>query len=162
MADLSNAIDVAVRAHFGQLDQTGEPYILHCMRVMAQVRNTQARIVAVLHDILEDTSVTVEELRAAGFDDVVIEAVESLTRRDDEPYMKFILRAHANPVARVVKMADLQDNFNLPRTLLRSDRLPKDLYRLARYMIAYRFLDGTLSEDEFRKLTEGVERLLQP
>ncbi len=115
MPDLEDAIALAVRVHAGQRDRYGAPYILHPLRVMARCTDETARIVAVLHDVLEDTPLTLEELRAAGYPEAVLEALERLTRRAGEPYEAFIERIAPHPLARRVKLADLEDNMDLRR-----------------------------------------------
>jgi len=117
MSSLERAIQIAVTAHAGQVDNGGAPYILHPLRVMfaIDVDGDEARIAAVLHDVLEDTDVTAADLAREGFSAPVIEAVEALTRRDGEAYGAFIKRVSRNPIARIVKMADLQDNADLSR-----------------------------------------------
>ncbi|MGO4882312.1 MAG: hypothetical protein ACLP59_16000 [Bryobacteraceae bacterium] len=114
---LDDAIALAVRAHRGQRDKGDQPYLLHVFRVMLSQNDETARIVAVLHDSLEDTSVTLMDLRAAGYSDEICEAVDCLTRRTDEPYGDMITRVRGNPLARCVKLADLEDNLNPNRVV---------------------------------------------
>lgn len=115
MGTLTRAIQIAAAAHEGQRDKAGAPYILHPLRVMLQMDDDLSRIVAVLHDVVEDTSVSSEALRVEGFSDEVLQALEGLTKRPGEAYSAFIDRAGANPVSRRVKLADLRDNSNLAR-----------------------------------------------
>jgi len=89
-----------LRAHRGQVDKNGKPYILHALRVMLRQEDETAQIVGVLHDVVEDTSVTLDDLRAAGFSRQVCEAVDCLTRRPDESYEAMISRVLANPLAK--------------------------------------------------------------
>jgi (p)ppGpp synthase/HD superfamily hydrolase len=114
---LEDAIALASQAHRGQVDKAGKPYILHPLRVMLRQEAEAAQIVAVLHDVLEDTGVTLEGLRAAGYRPEICEAVDCLTRRPDEPYDIMISRVAANPLARAVKLADLEDNMDPRRRL---------------------------------------------
>jgi hypothetical protein len=114
---LDDAIALAVRAHWGQRDKRDEPYLLHVFRVMLKQNDETARIAAVLHDCLEDTRVTLPDLRAAGYGDEVCAAVDCLTRRKDEPYDKMIHRVSANALATKVKIADLEDNLDPNRTV---------------------------------------------
>ncbi|MCA9792694.1 MAG: HD domain-containing protein [Candidatus Eremiobacteraeota bacterium] len=130
MAGLEEAIALAVSAHRGQKDKAGQPYILHPLRMMLAVEGEHARMAAVLHDVVEDTEVSLEQLQAEGFPAEVVEAVDGLTRRADESYDEFIERAAVNPIARVVKKADLEDNMDLRRL---AELGPKELERLARY-----------------------------
>ena len=146
MSSLERAIALAATAHEGQTDKAGQPYVLHLLRVMmAQMmgqttgdmteRATQpAMIAAVLHDIVEDTGYTFEDLREEGFSREVVTAVEHLTRQDGESYTEFAERAASHPVARVVKLADLEDNMDITRLPEVSDR---DRKRLAKYHQAW-------------------------
>jgi (p)ppGpp synthase/HD superfamily hydrolase len=115
MSTLERAICIAASAHAGQVDKAGAPYILHVLRVMLAMSSEEERIVAVLHDVLEDTPWTVDGLRAEGFGDRIIDAIDGLTRRDGESYEEFIQRAAANAISRRVKLADLADNSDLSR-----------------------------------------------
>lgn len=136
---LHNAVDVACAAHLGQSDKAGEPYIFHVFRVALAVRGDAERTVALLHDVVEDTHWTLEDLRVREFPEDVVEAVDALTRRkDEETYAQYVERLARNPVARAVKLADLEDNLNPARisALPESERL-----NLAhRYHTAYRSL----------------------
>src|SRR4051812_45045384 len=113
MATLERAIQIAAAAHAGQVDKAGQPYILHPLRIMLAVKTTDERIAAVLHDVVEDTSITPAELAAEGFSADVIDAVDALTKRHGEDRLTAARRAAANPVARVVKLADNTDNMDL-------------------------------------------------
>ncbi|GAA2824678.1 GTP pyrophosphokinase [Aminobacter aminovorans] len=93
-----------------QIDKAKQPYILHPLRVMLAVDSDGERMAAVLHDVVEDTEFTLGDLRTRGFPAGVVEAVDALTRRDDEPYPDFINRARSNEIARRVKIADILDN----------------------------------------------------
>lgn len=139
MATLERAIEIAASAHAGQLDRSGAPYILHPIRLMMRVESMEARITAVLHDVVEDTPWTFEALRAEGFSDAVLSALDCVTRRDSETYEQFVERSLVNAVARQVKLADLEDNMNLLRL---GEVRPKDLERLERYHRAWIRLRG--------------------
>jgi len=115
MSTLERAIEIAVRAHAGQLDKAGKPYVLHPLRLMFAVKTPMERIAAVLHDVVEDTSVTIEDLHAEGFALEVLEAVRALTKTDGESRLCAARRAAANPIARRVKLADVADNMDLGR-----------------------------------------------
>lgn len=115
MSTLERAIAVAATAHEGQVDKAGAPYVLHPLRVMASLEDGPARMAAVLHDVVEDTDWTLERLRAEGFPEEVVEAVDHLTRREGETYMEFCARTATHPLARRVKLADLADNLDLSR-----------------------------------------------
>lgn len=113
--NLEKAIRIAALAHEGQWDKGGHPYILHPLRVMLAMSTEEERIVAILHDVVEDSQTTLEDLRREGFSDEVIKAIACLTRRADESYPEFILRLRPNEIARAVKIADIQDNKDLSR-----------------------------------------------
>lgn len=159
MSTLQRAIEIAVAAHAGGKEKLTPaiPYVTHALAVMQSVESVSAKIVAVFHDVLEDTSVTVDDLREAGFGTEVIEGVEAVTRLPGESYADFIVRSGKNLLGREVKLADLQHNFNLPRTLIRPARLLKDIVRLGSYALSYRFLTHNLSEEEFRRGVDDLE-----
>jgi (p)ppGpp synthase/HD superfamily hydrolase len=133
MNTLERAIAIAAKAHEGQTDKGGAPYILHPLRVMMQMRTENEKIVAVLHDVLEDTNATPDDLRAEGFSEPILMALDSVTRRDGEPYEAFIQRAKDNPIGRAVKIADLIDNSDLSRMPIVGQR---DRDRVAKYALA--------------------------
>jgi (p)ppGpp synthase/HD superfamily hydrolase len=134
---LEDAIALAVEAHRGQREKAGQPYILHVLRVMFRVETEVERIVAVLHDVVEDTGRSFDDLRALGYSDEVIEALRCVTKREGEGYAQFIERAGPNPVARRVKLADLEDNMDVRRLTAVTE---EDAERLARYVAAWRRL----------------------
>lgn len=138
MPTLEDAIALALKAHRGQVDKAGEPYILHPLRVMMRMPHSdEVRMAAVLHDVVEDSDITLAELRQQGYPDAVIAALDALTRREGESYTDFVARAAAHPIARQVKRADIEDNMDLRR--LRSIT-PRDIERLARYRAAWEAL----------------------
>jgi (p)ppGpp synthase/HD superfamily hydrolase len=137
MATLEDAIEIAVRAHRGQTDKAGAPYVLHVLRVMLKMPDEAAMTAAALHDVVEDTPRTLDDLRAAGFSEAVVEAVDALTRRKGETYEAFVRRAGRNPLARLVKRADLEDNMDLRRIAHPTE---KDFARLRRYRKAWELL----------------------
>lgn len=140
MAGLEEAIAIALEAHRGQTDRAGEPYVLHPLRMMQRLRTDAERITAVLHDVVEDSAWALDDLRTRGFPGEVLDAVDAVTRRPDEPYDALVERAAANPIARAVKLADLEDNLDLRRLPEVSER---DVERLNRYLRAWRRLsDG--------------------
>jgi (p)ppGpp synthase/HD superfamily hydrolase len=127
---LADAIALAARVHRDQRDKAGQAYILHPLRVMMRQPDETHQIVAVLHDVLEDSEVTAEDLRRSGYSEDVITAVESLTRGANETYDEFIERAAENSIARRVKLADLEDNLDITRLAKVRD---KDLERMKKY-----------------------------
>jgi hypothetical protein len=152
IALLDKAIQIAATAHAGQKDKSGLPYITHPLRVMANVRGAEAQIVAVLHDVLEDTSTTADDLRREGFSEEVLAALELVTHRPADSYADYVVRCKANPVARQVKLGDLMDNCRLDRTLLRPERVGSDFARIHRYLLSHHFLTDGLSEADYRAL----------
>lgn len=139
-ATLEDAVALAARAHRGQKDKAGAPYVLHPLRMMLAVKSEAAMMAAVLHDVVEDTEWTLERLRGEGVPEEVLAAVECLTRREGESYDDFIVRVRGNRIAREVKLADLEDNMNIRRM---GQVRPKDLERLERYHRAWCALRGT-------------------
>jgi (p)ppGpp synthase/HD superfamily hydrolase len=130
MSTLERAIALAARAHEGQTDKAGAPYILHPLRMMLRLETLEERIVATLHDVVEDCGVTLDQLRAEGFSDAVVDGVDAVTRRETETYEEFVLRAKGNPIGRRVKIADLEDNSDVRRLAEVTDR---DRARLEKY-----------------------------
>lgn len=112
---LERAIAIAEQQHAGQVDKAGRPYIEHPLRVMNTMSSDAERIVAVLHDVIEDTNLTLNQLAAEGFPGYVLDALDSVTRRAAETYDAFVARAARDPIGRRVKYADIQDNANLAR-----------------------------------------------
>jgi (p)ppGpp synthase/HD superfamily hydrolase len=115
MSTLERAIALAAQAHAGQVDKGGAPYILHPLRVMLAQTSVAAMIVGVLHDVVEDTALSLQHLRDEGFTDGVVSGVDAVSRREGETYREFVLRAAAHPLGRPVKLADLADNSDLAR-----------------------------------------------
>ncbi|MFB9909255.1 HD domain-containing protein [Allokutzneria oryzae] len=136
---LDTAIALATRAHEGQLDKAGQPYIKHPLRVMDSVEGTTARMAAVLHDVIEDTPVTADDLRAAGCPERVVTAVIALSHLPGEPMADYLARAAADPVALVVKRADIADNSG-PLRLNQLDEPTRERLR-RKYATALRLLD---------------------
>ena len=127
---LDRAIELAKQHHEGQTDKAGKPYIEHPLRVMNQVESEEEKIVAVLHDIVEDTDISLDDLRSEGFTEEVVSAVECLTKQDGENYDSYIERISFNPLAVKIKLADLEDNSDLTRLPEVTD---KDLERIEKY-----------------------------
>lgn len=139
MSTLDTAIAIACRAHTGQVDKSGGAYILHPLRLMLRFEDPEAQVVAVLHDVLEDSPITEAELAAQGFAAPILAALVCLTKREGEPYEDFIRRLAPNPLARRVKIEDIKDNLNLTRLHTLSD---KDLARVRKYHQALSYLNG--------------------
>lgn len=139
MPNLERAIAIAVEAHTGQKDRYGASYILHPLRVMARVSTDPEKMVAILHDVVEDTDWTFDDLRREGFSEELIAALDCVTKREGEAYEDFVKRSAANPLARRVKTADLEDNMDLRRAEKLTE---KDLERMNKYLRAWRFLNS--------------------
>ena len=140
MSTIEQAIQLAARAHAGQVDKAGQPYILHPLRVMLRLNGTEERIAAVLHDVVEDTEVTLEDLQTTGFSDAVVTAVEALTKRPGESRLDAAARAAENKIARAVKLADNAENMDLSRI---PHPTAKDHARLEEYKAVRALLLGT-------------------
>lgn len=125
---LDEAIQVARRAHEGQLDKSGRPYIAHPLRVMGTVSGEHERMAAVLHDVVEDTSVTLADLTAAGCPEEVLAAVAAISKQPGEDQAAYLARVAANPIARLVKRADIADNMS-PDRLARLDPATQERLR---------------------------------
>jgi (p)ppGpp synthase/HD superfamily hydrolase len=137
MSTLARAIAIAAEAHVDQREKSGVPYILHPIRIMLRMSTEAEMMVAILHDVVEDTPWTLDQLRKEGFPEEVVEAVDCVTRRETESYVEFVERARYNPVARKVKLADLEDNMDIRRL---PDVTEKSLDRLKKYHQAWRSL----------------------
>lgn len=151
MSNLQKAISLAVDAHFNQTRRNGEPYILHPIRVMLKMQTEEQKIVAILHDVIEDTSLTEEDLYLYGFSENVIKAIMLLTKSKDcnyEAYIDFIRR---NEIARKVKIEDIKDNLDLEQL----DRISeKDIARSQKYI---RALAELIEAPKLKHIQKGVE-----
>jgi (p)ppGpp synthase/HD superfamily hydrolase len=127
---LERAIAIAATAHAGQVDKGGAPYILHPLKVMMRMSSLEERIVAVLHDVVEDCDISLEDLRQEGFSEDVLTAIAAVTKVPGESYEDFVERAGQNPIGRAVKLADLEENSDLSRIASPSW---EDLERIEKY-----------------------------
>ena len=130
---LERAIKLALKAHKGQVDRFGQPYILHPLRMMLMVEGNLEKIVALLHDTVEKTATTYDDLRNKGFSGDVIEAINSLTRRKEEGYDKYISRVSKNKIAVAVKISDLNDHITESK---KRGMTKKNKDRIKKYEIA--------------------------
>lgn len=140
MPTIEDAIRLALDKHHGQVDKGGAPYILHPLRIMCAMQTETEQIVAVLHDVVEDSDVTLGDLRRMGFSDEIVDAVDHLSRRDGESYEAFIQRIKPHPLAVRVKLGDLRDNMDIRRAGQLDE---KALERFQRYQKAWFELTGT-------------------
>ena len=130
---------IATKAHAGQKDKAGAPYLLHVLRVMMSVEKLDEKIVALLHDVIEDSEITFEEIAYEGFPKKILKAVELLTKTESKPYEDYIQEIKRNELARVVKLADLKDNMNLTRLKKVTET---DKMRIKKYKEAYNLLNA--------------------
>lgn len=136
---INKAIEIASKAHDGQLDKAQNPYIFHPLRVMLYTQGGEKeQCVAVLHDVLEDTNLTAEYLLNEGFGEDIVTALKLLTRTPEDDYMEYIHRLKNNPIARAVKLADLRDNMDMTRI---PNPTEKDFIRLEKYKKAKAILE---------------------
>lgn len=143
------ATELALSFHRGQRDAQGDPYILHLMRVMLKCHSTSAKQAGLLHDILEDTSATEDDLIQAGICPNVTQSVKRLTRSAHIDYADYILALAEDPIAKEVKIADLEDNYAIGRVKYRSEHRLEDARRLEDYILSHRFLSGHLQRTEY-------------
>lgn len=136
---LDLAITVATEAHSGQYDKGGKPYILHPIRVAESVRTTKQKIIAYLHDVCEDSSITFDDLLAAGFPEDIVDCVRTLTRKRGAGYFKYIEIIKQNEDTRCVKIADLKHNSDLSRIV---NPTASDFARCEKYRKALAILEN--------------------
>ncbi|MBD3225154.1 MAG: HD domain-containing protein [Caldithrix sp.] len=134
MATLDRALQIAVNVHKGQKDKFGEPYILHPLRLMQRMATIDEKIIAVLHDVIEDSSLTTNDLLKEGFNDTIVHVVDLLSKREGEKYDHYISRLQSDAIARKIKLADLEDNMDLTRIHQMGE---EDRRRLSRYHKAW-------------------------
>jgi (p)ppGpp synthase/HD superfamily hydrolase len=143
MFTLADAVALATSAHEGQVDKSGRPYIGHPLRVMASVEGEHAQMAAVLHDVIEDTPVTAEDLTARGCPTAVVDAVVALSHLPAEPQDVYLRRVATNPLAVTVKRADIADNLS-PARMARLDDATRARLEI-KYATALRLLDQFVS-----------------
>ncbi|MDX2253970.1 MAG: GTP pyrophosphokinase [Pseudanabaenaceae cyanobacterium bins.39] len=127
---LNLAIAIASKAHEGQFDKAGKPYIAHPLHVMSQMTTLEEKIVAVLHDVVEDSDITIADLVRQGFPSIITEAIAAITKLEGEPYANYILRVKSNAIARQVKIADVMHNMDINRI---EHPTEKDFLRIEKY-----------------------------
>lgn len=133
------AMVIAYNAHHGMLDRTGIPYVLHPIHLAEQMRTEEETATALLHDVVEHSDVTPEELRAQGIPEPVVEAVRLLTHAEGVAYMDYVAELKPNPIAKAVKLADLVHNSDTTRLESISD---EDMQRLEKYRQAQALLES--------------------
>ena len=132
------ALKLCFEAHKDQVDKSGLPYVFHPFHLAEQMQDENTTIVALLHDVVEDTDYTLDDLRAMGFGDEVMEALSYMTHDPAVPYMEYVAKIRENDIARRVKLADLRHNSDITR-LDTVDR--KSLDRVEKYAQAIRLLE---------------------
>ena len=154
---LERAIALAVESHRGQRDKAGLPYILHLLRVMHSVSDPVEKQAAVLHDYIEDVSGSVEELGRHGICEPAIQAIVLLTRPEQSSYCDYVIRLQFDPIARKVKIADLEDNYRIGRVVYRLGHQESDAKRMQKYALTNQFLARSIDESEYRSRMVGLE-----
>lgn len=134
---LHRCVMLAKEKHRHQVDKGGKPYIYHPIRVARRCATVKEKMVAIMHDLVEDTDVTLDFLHSIGIPADVVEAVDAMTKRSGEEYMDFVVRCSQNAIARRVKMADISDNLDLSRL---KNVTEKDLQRVEKYKKALAIL----------------------
>ncbi|MBE7003937.1 MAG: bifunctional (p)ppGpp synthetase/guanosine-3',5'-bis(diphosphate) 3'-pyrophosphohydrolase [Ruminococcaceae bacterium] len=133
------AMRLCYEAHQGQKDKSGIPYVFHPIHVAEQMTDEPTTIVALLHDVMEDTHYTLQDLARMGFEQQVLDALALMTHRKDVPYLEYVAKLKDNPIARTVKLADLRHNSD-PSRLDAMDE--KAISRLAKYKAAMELLEA--------------------
>ena len=131
------AMILCFEAHKEQKDKSGLPYVHHPFHLAEQMTDEATTIVALLHDVVEDTSVTLDDLKNEGFPQEVVDAIALLTHNDGSPYMDYVARIKQNPIAKAVKLADLTHNSDITRLDVVTD---KDRERVKKYQAAIELL----------------------
>ena len=148
MLTLEDAVELATRAHKGQKDLSGLPYILHPLHIMLKMNTISEMIVAVLHDVTEDTEYTIGTIGMMGITEEIHDALIILDKNrhegsdKEEKYKNMIKKIKSNHIARKVKVADLEHNMDLRRIINREDLKDVDLKRFQKYMWAWSYLTG--------------------
>ena len=133
------AIKLAYEAHAGQTDKSGLPYIHHPLHLAEQMQDESTTILALLHDVVEDTQYSIEDIEAMGFDREITDALRLMTHDQRVPYMEYVGKLKKNPLARTVKLADLRHNSDISRL---NEVTEKDLKRIEKYRAAIELLES--------------------
>ena len=131
------ALKIAYSAHHGQADREGLPYIHHPLHLAEQMQTEDACVVALLHDVVEDTDISIDDLRSEGFTEEQLTAIKYLTHNPKDDYFEYVLKIRENDLARTVKLADLRHNMDITRL---SKVTEKDLKRVEKYKKAEKLL----------------------
>ena len=134
------ALKLCFEAHKDQIDKSGMPYVFHPFHLAEQMADENTTIVALLHDVIEDTEYTLDDLRKFGFAEDVLSAISLMTHADDVPYMEYVVKIKTNPIAKAVKLADLKHNSDMSRL----DRITQtDEERAKKYKQAIELLENS-------------------
>ena len=134
------ALKLCFEAHKDQIDKSGMPYVFHPFHLAEQMADENTTIVALLHDVIEDTEYTLDDLRKFGFAEDVLSAISLMTHADDVPYMEYVVKIKTNPIAKAVKLADLKHNSDMSRL----DRITQiDEERAKKYTQAIELLENS-------------------
>lgn len=156
-ANIDDALALVAEKFRGVTDKDGEPYVMHCLRVMMGTENPNARLVGLMHDLVEDTDVTLDQLREMGFAEEVVQGVGLVTHEDDVSYADYVVRLKPHALAREAKLSDLRDNSSMNRVLYRADRLQRDVKRIQKYVLTYQFLNDRVTEVDYRERMKDLE-----
>lgn len=132
------ALKLCFEAHKEQIDKSGMPYVFHPFHLAEQMQDEESTIVALLHDVIEDTDYILDDLRKMGFGDSVLAAINLMTHEDGVPYMDYVEQIKTNPVAKTVKLADLRHNSDMTRLEVVT---PRDQERAEKYLAAIKLLE---------------------
>ena len=132
------ALKLCFEAHKEQIDKSGMPYAFHPFHLAEQMQDEESTIVALLHDVVEDTDYTLDDLSKMGFDDSVLTAINLMTHEDGVPYMDYVEQIKTNPIAKTVKLADLRHNSDMTRLEVVT---PRDQERAEKYLAAIKLLE---------------------
>lgn len=132
------ALSLCFEAHKDQVDKSGLPYVFHPFHLAMEMTDELSTVVALLHDVIEDTDYTLQDLENMGFPPAVLDAIDLMTHREGVPYMEYVAAIQTNPLARIVKMADLRHNSNIARV---DNPTEKDYARVEKYRQAMALLE---------------------
>ena len=135
---LAKAINIAIEAHKEQVDKSGMPYVFHPFHLAEQMKTEETTVVALLHDLVEDTDYTIEDLMSMGFSKSITDAIALMTHTNDVEYMDYVREIKNNPIAKAVKLADLKHNSDLTRLDVADE---KALSRREKYLKAIKLLE---------------------
>ncbi len=138
-AATKKAMQLCYEAHQGQTDKSGIPYVFHPIHVAEQMTDEPTTIVALLHDVIEDTHYTLDDIAKIGFDQPVLDALALMTHKKGVPYLEYVAKIKDNPIARAVKLADLRHNSDASRLDIVDEKAKN---RLEKYKAAIALLEA--------------------